>query len=250
VNCLNFGNPEHPSVMWELSSSIDGIAAACNALAIPVVGGNVSLYNESVGADIDPTPVVAVLGLLDELVQRPPALVWHDSDSVILVGPRSSELAGSAWARTIHGARNGRLGPIDLEEHALLCDVVAELVATEAGANAPGIVGSVHDVSDGGLACTLAEHAVASDLGATITTPFTAAEWFSEAPSRVVLTTSRPDELLDHLRDKGLEAAVIGTVGGSRLSGGEALDVSVEDLVRAMHDRIPSALGEIVGVSD
>ena len=74
VNCLNFGNPEHPSVMWELSSTIDGMSAACSALAIPVVGGNVSLYNESAGADIDPTPVVAVLGLLDELVQRPPTL--------------------------------------------------------------------------------------------------------------------------------------------------------------------------------
>jgi phosphoribosylformylglycinamidine synthase len=140
--------------------------------------------------------------------------------------------------------------PIDLEKHARLCEVVAGLVAAEAGREAPGLVRSVHDVSDGGLATTLAEQAVASDLGVTISTPLAVAEWFSEAPSRVVMTSPHPDDLLGFLRDAGLEAAGIGTVGGPRLRSGETLDVSVEDLRHAMHDRIPAALGESVGVTD
>jgi len=249
VNCLNFGNPEHPSVMWELSSTIDGMSAACTALSIPVVGGNVSLYNESAGADIDPTPVVAVLGLLDELVQRPPALAWHEGEAVALVGLRSSELAGSAWAGSIHGSKNGRYAPMDLAAHARLCQVVTSLVAREAGHDAPGLVGSVHDVSDGGLACALAEQAIASGFGAVISSPFSVAEWFSESPSRVLITTSRPDELIDDLRGAGIPAEIIGSVGGSRLRSGPTLDVSVEELSRAARDRIPVALDDVAVTS-
>jgi phosphoribosylformylglycinamidine synthase II len=249
VNCLNFGNPEHPSVMWELSSTIDGMSAACLALALPVVGGNVSLYNESAGADIDPTPVVAVLGLLDELVQRPPTFVWHEGEAIVLIGARSSELAGSAWAGSIHDSKNGILEPMDLEAHARLCQLVASLVAAEAGPDAPGLVGSIHDVSDGGLACTLAEQAIASDLGAVIDSPFGVAEWFSESPSRVVVTTARPEELLGRLTSVGMPAEVIGRVGGSRLQGGANLDVGVEALRRAAHNRIPFALDDVAGTS-
>ena len=113
----------------------------------------------------------------------------------------------------------------------------------------PGLVGSIHDVSDGGLACALAEQAIASDLGAVIDSPFSVAEWFSESPSRVVVTTARPDELLDRLADAGIPAEVIGRVGGSRLQGGANLDVGVEVLRRAAHDRIPVALDDVAGTS-
>jgi phosphoribosylformylglycinamidine synthase len=246
VNCLNFGNPEHPSVMWELSSTVDGMSEACRALSLPVVGGNVSLYNESAGADIDPTPVVAVLGLLEELVQRPPALVWHEGEAVVLAGTRSSGLAGSAWARTIHGSRGGRFEPMDLDAHARLCEITASLVSAEAGRDAPGLIGSIHDVSDGGLAAALAEQAIASDLGAVIDTPISVAEWFSESPSRVVISTTRPEEVLRRLRDAGVPAEVIGAVRGSRLQNGAHLDVSVADL-RSANDRIPVALDDVPG---
>ncbi len=90
VNCLNFGNPEHPAVMWQLSESIDGMSEACRELELPVIGGNVSLYNESGGADIDPTPVIGLLGVLDELVAAPPAWRWGDGDALVLVGARKS----------------------------------------------------------------------------------------------------------------------------------------------------------------
>src|SRR5206468_2981099 len=100
VNCLNFGNPEHPEVMWELSEAIDGLAAASRAFDAPVVGGNVSLYNESRGRDIDPTPVVGVLGVIDRLERRPPDLGLVPGGVLVLLGPEDQEasLAGSRWA--------------------------------------------------------------------------------------------------------------------------------------------------------
>jgi phosphoribosylformylglycinamidine (FGAM) synthase-like enzyme len=104
-------------------------------------------------------------------------------------------------------------------------------------------------VSDGGLACTLAEQAIASDLGAVIDSPFGVAEWFSESPSRVVMTTTSPEELLDRFAAAGIPAEVIGRVGGSRLQGGANLDVGVEALRHAAHDRIPVALDDVPGTS-
>src|SRR3984957_10947833 len=112
VNCLNFGNPEHPEVMWQLSECIDGMTEACRALSLPVIGGNVSLYNESGGADIDPTPVLGVLGLVETLHARPPGLAWSADDTLVLVGPRSSAggdfpLEGTRWATERRDHRTG-----------------------------------------------------------------------------------------------------------------------------------------------
>ena len=120
VNCLNFGNPEHPEVMWQLSESIDGMAEACRALSLPVIGGNVSLYNESGGADIDPTPVLGVLGLVDLLVAPPPGLAWDEGDTLVLLGARAAAdgsfpLDGSRWATERRAHRSGTLPAIDLE---------------------------------------------------------------------------------------------------------------------------------------
>ena len=117
VNCLNFGNPEHPEVMWQLSEAIDGMAEAARALDVPVVGGNVSLYNESRGRDIDPTPVVGMVGLIDTLERRPPGPRLVEGGCVLLIViAGESSLAGSAWAgmRVIGG---GQLPAIDYERH-------------------------------------------------------------------------------------------------------------------------------------
>ena len=120
VNCLNFGNPEHPEVMWQLSEAIDGMAEACRALGIPVIGGNVSLYNESRGRDIDPTPVVGVLGLVDALRARPPgvALVEPATPSCCSALPRGRTPSdGTRWAAERRDHRGGTLPPLDLAAH-------------------------------------------------------------------------------------------------------------------------------------
>src|SRR5205814_1672084 len=155
VNCLNFGNPERPAVMWQFSAVVDGIADACRTLGFPVVGGNVSFYNASGEDDIDPTPVVGVVGLVDELRDRPPGLAWRAGDDIVLLGETRSELGGSEWASVVHGLRGGRPPRADLAAAAALHPLVAELVGERA-------VTAVHDCADGGLAVTLAEMAFAA----------------------------------------------------------------------------------------
>jgi phosphoribosylformylglycinamidine synthase II len=237
VNCLNFGNPTHPEVMWQLSEAIDGMAEACRALVTPVVGGNVSLYNESKGADIDPTPVVGMLGLIDRLDRPPPGSVLVEGGRLVLIGTTEPELSGSAWARR-RGHRGGRLPTLDLAFHTRVAEVVRALVAG-------GTVAGVHDVGAGGLGLTLAEMAVRSGIGFQVARVHDAAELFSESPSRVVVCVA-PDDLqavLDLCEQAGVATSRIGVAGGDRLSIKGLLDIALVDAVDAWRDRLPSALG-------
>src|SRR5207253_2759900 len=173
-------------VMWQLSESIDGMAEACRALGIPVVGGNVSLYNESRGCDIDPTPIVGMLGLIERLVRRPPGVGMVENGRLLLLGrPDATELGGSLWASRAHGHRGGTVAPLDYEAHARLVGLLVGLVTDD-------IVAGVHDVSEGGLAVTLAEMAVCGGTGFRVTGIEGHAALFSEAPSRAV--ASAPHE--------------------------------------------------------
>ncbi|MGH9112323.1 MAG: phosphoribosylformylglycinamidine synthase subunit PurL, partial [Acidimicrobiales bacterium] len=144
VDCLNFGNPDHTEVMWQLSEAVDGMAEACLALGIPVIGGNVSLYNETAGHDIDPTPVVTVVGLIDDLARRPPGVGLVAGGTLLLLGRTDASLGGSRWAAQCRGHRGGRLPALDLDAHRALVELVAGLVSA-------GALAGVHDVSDGGL---------------------------------------------------------------------------------------------------
>lgn len=242
VDCLNFGNPEHPTVMWELSEAIDGIAEACGVLDLPVVGGNVSLYNESHGRDIAPTPVVAVAGLIERLVRKPPAISWKAGDTLALLGRSVRSLGGSRWARHLRDANGGSFDAVDLVAHRALVEFIATLVAAESGdPDAPGLVDAVHDVSDGGLGVALAECAIASRTGAEVAGIDGHGELFSETPSRVLVSTSRPDELTRRAADAGVPARLVGEVGGRVLSLAGLAEVGVEELVAASR-RIAAAL--------
>jgi len=238
VNCLNFGNPEHPVVMWQLSESIDGMAEACNALAIPVVGGNVSLYNESDGEDIDPTPVAAVLGVIDDLARRPPGVGFADDSAVLLLGSPSAQLAGSRWAVELRGCRGGSLPGVDLAAHAALLDLVVELVRTE------GLVEGVHDVSGGGLGVALAECALASGVGCVVEGVDGHGELFGESPGRVVVSTRNPDELCARAEQAGVPASVIGRAGGDRLVVEGLVGLSLTEVAASWRSALPEALGE------
>jgi phosphoribosylformylglycinamidine synthase len=236
VNCLNFGNPEHPEVMWQLSEAIDGMAEACRALGTPVVGGNVSLYNESKGADIDPTPVIGMLGLVDRLDRRPPSVGLVEGSRLVLVGVTQPELSGSAWARA-KGHRGGRLPSLDLAFHTQVADVVRTLVVG-------GMVDGVHDVGTGGLGAALAEMAVRSGVGFSVARIHDEAELFSESPSRVVLSVA-PDLLqpvLNVCDQAGVPTSRLGVAGGDRLTVKGLLDVALTDAVDAWRDRLPGVL--------
>jgi len=238
VNCLNFGNPEHPRVMWELSSAIDGIADACGALGIPVIGGNVSLYNESAGDDIDPTPVVAVLGLIDALDRRPPGVGLVDGAALLLVGGQGDlALGGSRWAVERGGGarRGGPLPALDLALH-------ARVVALVAGVVADGLVLGVHDVAEGGLAVALAEMAVASSVGFRVAVRG-AAELWTEAPSRAVVCTADPAAVEARAREAGVAVRLLGRAGGDRLVVDGLLDVGAAEAEAAFRGAIPAAVG-------
>ena len=248
VNCLNFGNPEHPEVMWQLSEAIDGMAAACRELSIPVIGGNVSLYNESSNVDIDPTPVVGVLGLVERLERRPPVAELRSDASIVVVGARGAaySLAGSKWAVEIHGhrGRGESLPAVDFDAHRKLLGFVGALVGD-------GLPLGVHDVSEGGIAVALAEMAVASGCGFDVKLPGGpgsagpgALDLFGEGPSRVVLCVADGDvaEVLRRAGECGLSADVVGRSGGDRVVIRGALDVDLGDLTAAWSGTLPALL--------
>ena len=237
VNCLNFGNPEHPQVMWQLSEAIDGMAEACTAFDLPVIGGNVSLYNESGGANIDPTPIVGVIGLIDDLSSVPPGQVWNDGDRLLLIGPEAQGLSGSKWAFQ-QGHRRGSLASIDLAQHAAITDLVRGLVAD-------GVPSAVHDVSSGGLGGCVAEMAIASDVGCSLARVADHRVLFSESPSRVVLAV-HPDRLAEaeeRAGAAGVPFARVGLAHGDRVAVKGLLDVAVADLRGEWRGRLPTALG-------
>ena len=236
VNCLNFGNPEHPEVMWQLSEAIDGMADACTALDIPVVGGNVSLYNESRGTDIDPSPVVGMLGLVDRLDQPPPGVRVVAGDTLIVVGPEPRSLSGSRWAWE-RGHRGGEAPALDLPMHAAVLALVRGLVVD-------GVVQGIHDAADG-LGVTLAEMAVRSSVGIRVTVPVDHTWLFAESASQAVLSVAaeRVDRVLRTADGAGVPALVLGRVGGDRLLLGDLVELPLSDVRAAWGERLPAALG-------
>jgi phosphoribosylformylglycinamidine synthase len=236
VNCLNFGNPEHPEVMWQLSEAIDGMGEACRAFGIPVVGGNVSLYNESRGRDIDPTPVVGLVGVVDRLDQRPPGVRLVDRGTLLALGPEPRTVAGSRWAWE-HGHQVGSPPELDLAAHAAIADLVRRLVAE-------GRLAGVHDTADG-IGVALAEMAVRSRKGFRVDVTAADHAWlFAESPSRVVACVTRAQEgdVIRAAQSVGVPVVRLGEVVGDRLVVTGLLDVPVDQAERAWRGRLPGAI--------
>ncbi|HKF91953.1 MAG TPA: AIR synthase-related protein, partial [Acidimicrobiia bacterium] len=240
VNCLNFGNPEHPEVMWQFTEVVDGMSEACTALSIPVVGGNVSFYNESLGHDVDPTPVVGLLGIVDELDDRPPPAALAGGTRIVVLGETANELGGSEWAAVVHGLDGGMPPRADATAARAVHDLVCALVSG-------GLVDGVHDCSDGGLAVALAEMAIAGECGFDVSIGGALA-CFSESASRVVCAVDAVlvDEVLTRAGTAGVPAADVGETRGDRLVAHDAFDVALSDATRAWRDAIPNALDAFV----
>ena len=241
VNCLNFGNPEHPEVMWQFSQAVDGMSEACSALGIPVIGGNVSFYNESRGADIDPTPVVGVIGVIDSLTAPPPGMAFSPGEHVVTLGTTLAEFGGSEWAYVVHGIDGGSPPAADLDAARYLHGLIRDLVSRR-------VVSAVHDVSDGGYGVALAEMAIAGGVGASLIPEDdqSHAAWcFSESASRIVVTV--PPEKLSEVLTAAADAKVVardcGTTGGTRLIVNGVFDVAVSDLATTWRSAVPLALG-------
>ncbi len=239
VDCLNFGNPEHPEVMWQFSETVDGITEACNALSVPVVGGNVSFYNESAGRDIDPTPVVTMLGLR-EVAPAAGSQPWsmREGDHLALLGNDAPQLGGSRWAVDLHGKRGGRPPSLDLEFHARLVRLTVALAIAGMGS-----VSYLQDVSDGGLAVALAEIALFSGVGVTANgIADNKMALFGESFSRVIVATNDIGSLQVHAEDSGVPCRIIGQAEGGRIRIGGSVDLDLEDAAHTRRSRLQGQL--------
>ncbi len=227
TDCLNFGNPQRPEIMWQFSEAIDGMAEACRALSVPVISGNVSLYNETDGSAIVPTPGLAMVGLIEGEAPAVQARFPEAGLEVALLGADATSLGGSAYAFWVHGVDRGAPPPVDLEAEAALHTKLRALVRA-------GVVTVAHDLSDGGLAVALAELCL-DGVGGDFRLPQEGAldlALFGEDHGRVLV--AYPPE-----RRAEVGGVVLGTTGGDRLRLGP-IDVAVSELVQTWGGAFPA----------
>lgn len=248
TNCLNFGNPEKPEIYYQLSEAITGMSEACRHFGIPVVSGNVSLYNETRGEAVLPTPVVGGLGLLEVADRRAGQAFLEVGDQVLLLGPLGDELGASEYLLAEHGLLAGQPPRLDLDLEQRVQECCRQAVAA-------GLVHSAHDCAEGGLAVALAECAVAGGVGADCHVE-PAGRWdaalFGEAQSRIVVTLA--PEHLGALADLACGLAVpvtrLGEVSGERLRIGEWVDIAVVELDDVWRNALPRLLAGAKGAND
>jgi phosphoribosylformylglycinamidine synthase len=222
---------------------------ACLGLGLPVIGGNVSLYNESGGHDIDPTPVVGLLGVIDSLVAPPPGWGWRKGDDIVLVGTRHANshyrfpLGGTRWA-TRRARRGGHVPHFDAETLAAAIDFVAgEIAAICAGE--PSDVTAVHDVGGGGLAVALAEMVAVTELGARVDELESHGELFAEFPGRFVMATSDVAAFMARADLAGVPVVRLGAVGGTNLRIGSMVELSVADVAARRRGALEASLAAV-----
>jgi phosphoribosylformylglycinamidine synthase len=234
---LNFGNPERPEVMGQLAGCVEGMAAACRALDFPIVSGNVSLYNETNGKGINPTPVIGGVGLLDDVAKAVPIAIRHAGETLVLVGDTAGWLGASLYLFVLHGREDGAPPPVDLMAERRNGEFVRRMIGE-------GRVSACHDVSGGGLLVAVTEMALAGGTGATLeSAPAEVpahAWWFGEDQARYVLSTASPEAVLAAARAAGVPARTIGKVGGAALTGLGAEPISLRELRDAHEGWLPN----------
>lgn len=249
TNCLNFGNPEKGPIASQLARAVEGMAEACEAFRIPVISGNVSLYNESFGQAIYPTAVVGMLGLMDDAAVHCTMAFRGEGDVVMLLGDAVPALDGSEYQKRWFGRVEGRIPDVDLQAEVVLQGVVRRAITD-------GMLRSAHDCSDGGLAVALAESCLAGGIGARLNLEGVPGHLpgrhdltlFGEAPTRVVVSAGA--EVAEAMRDlcagARVPCRVLGTVGGDSLAvlvGGEQVELSMVALRDAYEGGLERALG-------
>jgi phosphoribosylformylglycinamidine synthase subunit PurL len=238
TNCLNFGSPEDPHVMWQFAQAVRGLADGCAELGIPVTGGNVSFYNQTGSTAILPTPVVGVLGVLDDVARRVPSGFARDGDAVLLLGTTREELGGGEWAHVVHGHLGGRPPAVDLGLERRLADLLAAAASDD-------LLTGAHDLSDGGLAQALVEACLVGGRGATVAMPVLLDPFvalFAESAGRVLVTVdaAEADAFLSRAAEAGLPAERLGTTGGPVLAIGDVGEMGLDELREAWEGTLPA----------
>ena len=234
---MNFGNPERPEVMGQFAGCIQGMAEACTGLNFPVVSGNVSLYNETSGQSILPTPVIGGVGLIRDHRKSVRAAFPTAGQAILLIGKTTGWLGASIYLREIHGREEGAPPPVNLSDERRNGDFVRRMIAE-------GIVSACHDLSDGGLYVALAEMAMAAGIGCAVSPPSSIpplhAWLFGEDQARYLVTTATPDELAAAAWTAGVDAALLGHTGGTELTVRGVGPISVAELRDAHEGWFPA----------
>jgi phosphoribosylformylglycinamidine synthase II len=241
TDCLNFGSPEDPAVMWQFAQAVRGLARACQEMRTPVTGGNVSFYNQTGDQPINPTPVVGVLGVIDDVARRTPIAFATEGETIVLLGETRPEFGGSEWAWAAHRHLGGLPPVVDFAAERQLIEILV------AGSR-DGMISAAHDLSDGGLAQALVESCVRGGMGARIVPPEAADPFvwlFSESGARAVVALPRSEEMrfLEMCDARGFPATRIGVVDGDRLEIQDLFDVPLAELRDAWEGTLPRLFG-------
>lgn len=251
-DCLNFGSPENPDVMWQFERAVTGLADACLELGIPVTGGNVSFYNQTGDVPIHPTPVVAVMGVIDHVDRRLPSGWQDDGENLYLLGVTRDELDGSVWADVVHGHLGGLPPRVDLAAEKNLAGLLA-------AAASDGLVTSAHDLSEGGLLATLAEGVLRFGIGARVWLGElierdgvdALAALLAESQARALVSVAREDDVKFRGLCAGRDVPVLRIgVTDAEVDGLEVQDrftLSLAELRHAHRDTLPARFGPLVG---
>ncbi|MGZ4534342.1 MAG: phosphoribosylformylglycinamidine synthase subunit PurL, partial [Nocardioidaceae bacterium] len=243
-DCLNFGSPEDPAVMWQFAEATRGLADGCRELGVPVTGGNVSLYNQTGETAILPTPVVAVLGVIDDVTRRTPSGFVAEGQQIYLLGTTRDELSGSEWAQVLHGHLGGLPPAVDLAAERELADILVNV-------SRDGLVDSAHDLSEGGLAQALVESCLRNGIGARVWLPDDldpVVALFAESAGRAIVAVPRSEEVrfTDMCAARGFPHARIGVTDGTGddavLDVQDRFAVSLSELRAAWTATLPAAL--------
>ncbi|MEV8274332.1 phosphoribosylformylglycinamidine synthase subunit PurL [Microbacterium sp. NPDC077184] len=255
TDCLNFGSPENPEVMWQFSRAVEGLADGCLEIGVPVTGGNVSFYNQTGDTPIFPTPVVGVLGIIDDVARRIPS-GWQDAgENIYLLGVTSNELSGSQWAATIHDHLGGRPPAVDLGTEKRLAELVH-------AASLQGLISSAHDLSSGGLGQALAEAVTRFGVGARVWLDEiierdgvdAATALFSESTGRVIVSVPREDDVKFRGLCEGrgypvLRIGVTDVAETAELEVQGQFTVPVAELRSVSSATLPAAFGAVIAES-
>lgn len=237
---INLGNPKNPEVFWQFKQAVLGISKACRALNTPVVSGNVSFNNENPKGSVDPTPIVGMVGLIEDRSKITTQYFKESGDIILLVGKNKQELGGSEYLKTVHGLKKGNCPNIDLKLEKGVQKTVLEAIKKD-------LLQSAHDCSEGGLAVALAESCITNPkkkLGAVVNLKASAirtdALLFGEAQSRIIVTTKakKLKKLIQIAKKNKTPISLIGKVGSTRLIINDAVNLSVNDLYRAYSSAI------------
>ncbi len=245
TNCLNFGNPYDPEIYWTFKEAIEGMGEACRFFDTPVTGGNVSFYNESPDTTVYPTPVIGMIGLIENTENIMTSYFKNENDKIYLIGEDFEEIGGSEYLSIIHNKVEGNSPKINLETEQQLQKIVLKLIKEK-------IINSAHDISEGGIICAVAESCIINNtnsIGAKVKLPVKTREdfsFFSESQSRVIVSLSEEKEkdFLKILNDMNFPFLLLGTTGGTKFIVNDKFDITLDKLNELYYQSIPNLMNE------